>query len=125
MSAPKQIEEEEPTPSQIEYSKNKQRLIETCQKMCADISHEKPEDVASFMISWLQNNFSYSSSGLSFEEKKELHQLRNEVEIFRDLDEHNFYIETNKPLKKDPKEKEKKSKGPPKPKPVYHLKKIY
>ena len=117
MSAPQQIEEEEPTPSQIEYSKNKQRLIETCQKMCADISHEKPEDVASFMISWLQNNFSYSSSGLSFEEKKELHQLRNEVEIFRDLDEHNFYIETNKPLKKDPKEKEKKSKGPPKPKP--------
>ena len=88
-----------------------------CGPMCSDAIESKPKDIPNYMINYLQNKFGYSSSGLQYEEKKELEKLRNEVEIFRDMDEHTYYAELQKQVKKEIKVNEKKSKIPPKPKP--------
>ena len=95
----------------------KEFLSNVCGSMCLDAFESKPKDIPNYMINYLQNKYGYSSSGLQYEEKKELETLRNEVEIFRDMDEHTYYAELQKQVKKEIKGNEKKSKNPPKPKP--------
>ena len=85
--------------------------------MYEDTLKERPKDIANFMINYLRDKYGYSSSGLQYEEKKELEKLRNEVENFRDMDEHAYYAEMQKQVKKEIKVSEKKGKNPPKPKP--------
>ena len=92
-------------------------LNSICGPMCSEAFESKPKDIPNYMINYLQNKFGYASSGLQYEEKKELEKLRNEVEIFRDMDEHTYYAELQKQVKKEIKVNEKKSKIPPKPKP--------
>ena len=94
----------------------KEFLTNICESMCLDIYQSKPKDIPNFMIKYLQNKYGYSSSGLSYEEKKEIEKLRNDVEIFRDMDEHTYYAELLKQAKKEIKIVEKKSKNQ-KPKP--------
>jgi cAMP-dependent protein kinase regulator len=95
----------------------KEFLTNLCESMCLDALETKPKDLPNYMINYLQNKYGYSSSGLQYEEKKELENLRNGVEIFRDMDEHTYYAELQKQVKKEIKVSEKKSKNPPKPKP--------
>ena len=95
----------------------KEFLTNVCESMCLDALETKPKDIPNYMINYLQNKYGYSSSGLQYEEKKELEKLRNDVEIFRDMDEHTYYAELQKQVKKEVKVNDKKSKNPPKPKP--------
>ena len=95
----------------------KEVLANVCGSMCLDALEAKPKDIPNYMINYLQNKYGYSSSGLQYEEKKELESLRKEVEIFRDMDEHTYYAELQKQVKKEIKVNEKKSKNTPKPKP--------
>ena len=95
----------------------KEFLTNLCESMCLDALETKPKDLPNYMINYLQNKYGYSSSGLQYEEKKELENLRDSVEIFRDMDEHTYYAELQKQVKKEIKITEKKSKNPPKPKP--------
>ena len=95
----------------------KEFLTDICESMCLDALETKPKDLPNYMINFLQNKYGYSSSGLQYEEKKELEKLRSEVEIFRDMDEHTYYAELQKQVKKEIKVNDKKSKNPPKPKP--------
>ena len=95
----------------------KEFLTNVCESMCLDALETKPKDLPNYMINYLQNKYGYSSSGLQYEEKKELEKLRNDVEIFRDMDEHTYYAELQKQVKKEIKVNDKKSKNPPKPKP--------
>jgi hypothetical protein len=39
------------------------------------------------MIDWLQNTAGYTANGLSYDEKKELEQLRQEIGAYRDQEE--------------------------------------
>ena len=95
----------------------KEVLANVCGSMCLEALEAKPKDIPNYMINYLQNKYGYSSSGLQYEEKKELESLRKEVEIFRDMDEHTYYAELQKQVKKEIKVNEKKSKNTPKPKP--------
>ena len=109
---------EENTNSEDQKSKElKDFLINVCDSLCLNAIESKPKDICIHMINYLQNKYGYSSSGLKFEEKKELEKLRSEVVIFKDMDEHTYFSELQKQVKKETKVSEKKSKIPPKPKP--------
>ena len=95
----------------------KEFLTGIYESICLDALGAKPKDIPNYMINFLQNRYGYSSSGLHYEEKKELEKLRSDVEIFRDVDEHTYYAELQKQIKKEIKVNEKKSKNPSKPKP--------
>lgn len=49
--------------------------------------------------------------------KKDLQNLKEDLETFHEFDEHIYYIDLQNRLKKEAKMPEKKSKIPPKPKP--------
>ena len=109
---------EKNTNSEDQKSKElKDFLTNVCDSLCLNAIESKPKDICIHMINYLQNKYGYSSSGLKFEEKKELEKLRSEVVIFKDMDEHTYFSELQKQVKKETKASEKKSKIPPKPKP--------
>ena len=95
----------------------KKCLYEICEPMCIKIVQSKPKDIPNFMLSYLKSTFNYSSSGLRFDEQKELENLRSKVEMFKDMEEHAYYSEQSKQGKKEVKPVEKKGRGQPKPKP--------
>lgn len=102
---------------QLEKRRFKKKLMDICEPMCLQIMKEKPENIASFMINWLLNKYNYSSSLLKNEEKKDLINLKEDLETFHEFDEHLYYVDLQNKLKKEAKMPEKKSKIPPKPKP--------
>ena len=109
---------EKNTNSEDQKSKElKDFLTNVCDSLCLNAIESKPKDICIHMINYLQNKYGYSSSGVKFEEKKELEKLRSEVVIFKDMDEHTYFSELQKQVKKETKASEKKSKIPPKPKP--------
>jgi len=95
----------------------KKCLYEICEPMCIKIVQSKPKDIPNFMLSYLKSTFNYSSSGLRFDEQKELENLRSKVEMFKEMEEHAYYSEQSKQGKKEVKPVEKKGRGQPKPKP--------
>ena len=95
----------------------KKYLYEICEPMCIKVVQSKPKDIPNFMLSYLKSTFNYSSSGLRFDEQKELENLRSQVEMFKDMEEHAYYSEQSKQGKKEVKPVEKKGRGQPKPKP--------
>jgi len=99
-----------------EMEELKEFLTNVCESLCLDTVEKKPKDISYHMINYLHNKYRYSSSGLQYDEKKELEKLRDEVELFREMDEHTYYSDQQKIVKKDVKQTEKKSKVPPKPK---------
>ena len=111
------VNEEEQTNLELqEMEELKEFLANVCESLCLDIVEKKPKDISYHMINFLYNKYRYSSSGLQYDEKKELEKLRDEVEIFREMDEHTYYSDQQKQVKKEVKQTEKKSKVPPKPK---------
>ena len=96
----------------------KKCLYDICEPMCIKIAQNKPKDIsiANFMINYLKTEYNYSSTGLCFEEQKELEYLRSQVEMFKEIEEHTFYSEQSKVAKKDIKPAEKKGKAALKPK---------
>ena len=112
------VNEEEQTNLEFQQMEElKEFLANICESLCLDIVEKKPKDISYHMINFLYNKYRYSSSGLQYDEKKELEKLRDEVEIFRRMDEHTYYSDQQKVVKKEVKQSEKKSKVPPKPKP--------
>ena len=112
------VNEEEHTNLELqEMEELKEFLANVCESLCLDTVEKKPKDISYHMINFLYNKYRYSSSGLQYDEKKELEKLRDEVEIFREMDEHTYYSDQQKQVKKEVKQTEKKSKVPPKPKP--------
>jgi len=101
----------------LEKKRFKKKLMDICEPMCLQIIKEKPENISSFMINWLLNKYNYSSSLLKNEEKKDLQNLKEDLETFHEFDEHVYYVDLQNKLKKEAKMPEKKSKVPPKPKP--------
>ena len=112
------LNEEEHTNLELqEMEELKEFLANVCESLCLDTVEKKPKDISYHMINFLHNKYRYSSSGLQYDEKKELEKLRDEVELFREMDEHTYYSDQQKQVKKEVKQTEKKSKVPPKPKP--------
>ena len=95
----------------------KNEILKICEPMCRNIMKEKPKNIAFYMINWLQNKYNYSSSLLNNDEKKDLLKLKNDLQIFYEMNEHIHFIESQNKAKKEAKAVEKKSKGVPKPKP--------
>ena len=90
----------------------KKFLYSICEPMCLKIVQQNPKDIPNYMLNYLKTKYGYSSSGLCFEEQKELEYLRSQVEMFKDVEEHIYYTEINKQGKKEVnKPTEKKGKG--------------
>ena len=108
---------EQNNPELLEKQQLKQKILNICEPMCINLMKEKPENIASYMINYLKNKYNYSSSLLKNEEKKELVKLKNDVQLFHDMDEHFYFVDSQVKAKKDIKIVEKRGKAPPKPKP--------
>ena len=50
----------------------KKVLYNICEPMCMKVAQSKPKDIPNCMIKYLKSTYGYSSSGLQFEEQKEL-----------------------------------------------------
>ena len=111
------VQEEQLNTEQKQKQQLKDSILSICEPMCFNILKEKPKDIAFFMINWLQNKYNYSSSLLRNEEKKELQKLKEDIEIFHEMEEHFYFVEQQSKTKKDLKISEKKSKSGPKLKP--------
>ena len=95
----------------------KKILYNICEPMCMKVVQSKPKDIPNCMLKYLKSTYGYSSSGLHFEEQKELENLRAQIEMFKDMEEHAYYSEMSKIVKKEVKPVDKKGRGQPKPKP--------
>ena len=95
----------------------KKILYSICEPMCMKVAQTKPKDIPNCMIKYLKSTYGYSSSGLHFEEQKELESLRAQIEMFKNMEEHANYSELIKNQKKEVKPVEKKGRNQPKPKP--------
>lgn len=96
----------------LEKKQLKNSILNICEPMCINLRKEKPNNIVSYMINYLKNKYNYSSSLLKNEEKKELEQLKNDIQIFHDMDEHFYFVDSQLKAKKDVKIIEKKGKGP-------------
>ena len=108
---------EQNDPEIIKSQELKNSILKICEPLCISLYKEKPKNITSFMINWLKDKYNISSSLLNNEEKKEIEMLKNKVEIFHEMDEHFYFVETQLKAKKEAKIVEKKNKVPPKPKP--------
>ena len=108
---------EQTDPELIEKQQLKNTILKICEPMCISLNKAKPENIASYMINWLQNKYNISSSLLKNDEKKELEKLKKDLENFHEMDEHLYFLESQLKAKKETKVVEKKGKAPPKPKP--------
>ena len=108
---------EQTEPELIEKQQLKNAILKICEPMCINLNKEKPTNITSYMINWLQNKYNISSSLLKNDEKKELEKLKKALENFHEMDEHFYFIESQTKAKKEAKVVEKKGKAPPKPKP--------
>jgi hypothetical protein len=70
-----------------EQQKLKSRIFPYLKMLTYEIIMKKPVNIASFMIDFLSKQGNYTTSGLTFAEKKELEKLRNTVKRYRELDE--------------------------------------
>ena len=69
------------------YSQMEQKVKPLLNKLVNNIIVDKPENVALYMINFLQKEGGVTSTGLTFEEKEELNRLRKEVIEFREREE--------------------------------------
>ena len=99
---------------EIESSPNselKNEILNICEPMCLKIIKEKPEDIVQYMMKYLRNKYNYSSSLMNNDQKKELSQLKRELQFFHEQEENYFFIESYHKYKKDVKNPDKKSKS--------------
>ena len=69
------------------YSQLAQNVKPLLNKLVNNILKDKPENVVLYMINFLQKESGITSTGLTYEEKKELNNLRKEVNEFREREE--------------------------------------
>ena len=69
------------------YSQLAQNVKPLLNKLVNNILKDKPENVVLYMINFLQKEGGITSTGLTYEEKKELNNLRKEVNEFREREE--------------------------------------
>ena len=96
---------------EIESNQNtefKNEILNICEPMCLKIIKEKPEHIVQYMMKYLRNKYNYSSSLMNTEQKKELSQLKRDLQFFHEQEENSFYIESYHKFKKDVKSPEKK-----------------
>ena len=91
-------------------SELKNEILNICEPMCLKIIKKKPDDIVQYMIKYLRNNYNYSSSLLQNAQKKELSQLKKEIQFFHEQEE-NIYFETTQRIKKEMKIQDKKNKN--------------
>ena len=72
-----------------EQQKLKSQIFPYLKALTYEILTTKPKNIASFMIDFLSKQGNYTTSGLTFSEKKELETLRNQVRHYRSLDLYN------------------------------------
>jgi cAMP-dependent protein kinase regulator len=75
--------------SEIEeiYSELEQKVKPLLNKLVNNIITDKPDNVPLYMINFLQKEGGLTSTGLTYDEKKELNRLRREVNEFREREE--------------------------------------
>ena len=96
----------------------KKFLYSICEPMCIEAIQTRPKDITNYMINFLKTKYGYTSSGLRYDEQKELNNLRSQVEMFKEMEEHAYYLDQTKLGKKEMiKQPDKKGKNQPKPKP--------
>ena len=88
----------------------KKEILNICEPMCLKIIKEKPDNIVQYMMKYLRNNYNYSSSLLSNEQKKELSQLKKEIQFFHEQEENNYFIDSYL-KRKDIKSPDKKGKN--------------
>ena len=69
------------------YSQLEQKVKPLLNKLVNSIIVDKPENVALYMINFLQREGGITSTGLTYDEKLELNNLRREVNEFRQREE--------------------------------------
>ena len=69
------------------YSQLEQKVKPLLNKLVNSIIVDKPENVALYMINFLQREGGVTSTGLTYDEKIELNNLRREVNEFRQREE--------------------------------------
>ena len=116
MAETNRTQEEQINTEQQEEQQFNNSILKICEPMCINLIKEKPKNITSYMINWLKNKYNYSSSLLQNQEKKELQKLKDDIEIFHEMDEHFYFVEQQNKSKKETKTNAKKSKVPPKPK---------
>ena len=104
----------EQNPELLEKQQLKKTILKICEPMCINLMKEKPENI---QINYLKIKYNYSSSLLKNDEKKELDKLKNDVQVFHDIYEHFYFLDSQLKPKKEAKLVEKRGKAPPKPKP--------
>ena len=69
------------------YSQLTQKVKPILNKLVNNIIADKPENVVLYMINFLQKEGGVTSTGLTYEEKKELNSLRKEVNEYREREQ--------------------------------------
>ena len=86
------------TPFELDEEQKKitSKILPYLKALTYEILISKPKNITSFMIDFLTRQGNYTSSGLTFAEKKELELLRNTVKYYREIDSYNKKEENNK-----------------------------
>ena len=103
--------EEETNSINNNNSELKNKILNICEPMCLKIVKDKPENIVQFMMKYLRNNYNYSSSLLHSDQKKELSQLKKQLQFFHEQEENFYYMETYHKLNKNLKSPDKKNKS--------------
>ena len=69
-----------------EMKKIKSQIFPYLKALTYEILTKRPDNITAFMIDFLSKKGNYTTSGLTFAEKKELEQLRNKVKHYRELE---------------------------------------
>jgi cAMP-dependent protein kinase regulator len=78
-----------------DQQKIKSQIFPYLKSLTYEILMKKPDNIASFMIDFLSRQGNYTTSGLTFSEKKELENLRTIVKRYRELETFNKTQEEN------------------------------
>ena len=102
---------EEETKSINNNSDLKKEILNICEPMCLKIVKDRPENIVQYMMKYLRNKYNYSSSLLHSNQKKELSQIKKQLQFFHEQEENFYYMETYHKLGKNLKSPDKKNKS--------------
>ena len=98
--------------SELDENNNlKSRILSICEPMCLKVLKEKPENISNYMLNYLMNKYNYTSTLLSKIQKKELIQLKEDLELFHGQEENFYYMESYHKQKKEVRSPDKKNKN--------------
>ena len=111
MTEREKSKEEEETKSINNNSDLKKEILNICEPMCLKIVKDRPENIVQYMMKYLRNKYNYSSSLLHSNQKKELSQIKKQLQFFHEQEENFYYMETYHKLGKNLKSPDKKNKS--------------